>query len=47
MAVSFERFAMRNFGSLVKNRNFYLFVIPALAGIQQFQLVLDAGASPA
>ena len=35
------------FDGLVKSQNFRFYVIPAKAGIQLFQSVLDAGSSPA
>jgi len=35
------------FDVLVKSREFAFVVIPAKAGIQQIQLLLDAGSSPA
>jgi len=38
---------MRNMDGLVKTRKFQYGVIPAEAGIQYFQYVLDAGSGPA
>jgi len=38
---------MNNIDGPVKSQEFAIFVIPAKAGIQWFQIVLDAGSSPA